>query len=211
MHEAGKAATLAAPIMLTCAQRGPGAGPHLAGCPLCRVLALLWRLPFKRVAALTLMLHLVGEFYPFSNYPMYSRLDDEADLVYVRRIADGRPVPMLAAYGLNTSRAKKIYQSVVDRQVRARGARRAEATPEEMRAAAAYVLEKLAGRMSPGQRQIYPASGIELVRVALTNEGGKLRRVETPLAAIPAGAEAADGGAGADGGVRAPGGEEEAE
>lgn len=161
----------------------------LLQCKVCALLFALRKLPFKRVAALTLFLHLTGEFYPFSSYPMYSGLDDKADLVYVRTVPEGRPVPILAAYNVNSSRAKKIYQSEVDKRVRARGARRAEATPEEMAAAASYLLDFLVRRMSPGQREIYPSNGIELVRVVLTNEGGVFRRVETPLAAIAPGVE----------------------
>ncbi len=155
----------------------------------CALLFALRKLPFKRVAALTLALHCIGEFYPFSNFPMYSRLDDKADLVYVRTVPDGRPVPILAAYNINSSRAKKIYQSEVDRKVRSRGARRSDATPDEQSAAATYLLDFLVRRMSPGQREIYPSSDIELVRVVLTNENGILRRQETPLASISSGAE----------------------
>ncbi len=70
----------------------------------------LWpRIPFAPMTALVVALFIIKEQFPFSNFPMYSNFDTEADVVY---IADqtGQPVPMDMVFRSGSSTAKKAYK-----------------------------------------------------------------------------------------------------
>ncbi len=76
----------------------------------CAWLKRQWgRLPFRHVILLVLGLAVVGEFYPFSNFPMYSNIVDEADVVYVTDQND-RILPMQVLFRTASSSAKKTYK-----------------------------------------------------------------------------------------------------
>ena len=49
-----------------------------------------------------------GEWYPFSNFPMYSTFEDTAYYVYVTDLAD-KPLPLLPTFGKTGSELKKLY------------------------------------------------------------------------------------------------------
>ncbi len=74
-------------------------------------LAAIWqRLPFRAMLLVVLFLFLVKERYPFSNFPMYSRVDAEADILYVTDQED-QALPMDALFRTGSGTAKKMYKS----------------------------------------------------------------------------------------------------
>jgi hypothetical protein len=130
---------------------------------------------------MVLFLFTVKEFYPFSHYPMYSGLNDDVDLYFVRD-SEKQPVPVLSAYGIKTSRVKKMFNTELGELLKPRRAKRSEATPEEMREAGDRVLAYLLDQMSEGQKAIYPHDDIELVRIMVTMRDGKFTRTEVAVA-----------------------------
>ncbi len=142
-----------------------------------------WRLPFKRVFALTALLFFVGEFYPLSNFPMYSGVSDDADYYYLTDEA-GRPVPMLTYFGIRTARAKKVFRGHLKEFTDARGVKREEGTMEERRAAGETLLRFLENNMNPGQREALDAQRIRLMWTVLTMPGGRIAAETQEIAAL---------------------------
>ncbi|MFQ3577643.1 MAG: hypothetical protein SNJ52_01345 [Verrucomicrobiia bacterium] len=140
-------------------------------------------LPFKRVALLTLFLFCIKEFYPFSHFPMYSGLGEDADLFYTRAIS-GEPIPVLTVFGIRTARLKKQFNTELDAITRERDARRSQATIEEQREAGERALRYLVNNQNDGQRYTYPIRAVELVRVVVEVREGVFRRNEETVARL---------------------------
>lgn len=81
--------------------------------------SLLTNLPFKFHWLLVVLMGLViplatlrtekpGEFYPFSNFPMYSRFEPDTYYVYVKDTRD-QVVPVGTQFGRSISDLKKTY------------------------------------------------------------------------------------------------------
>jgi hypothetical protein len=158
--------------------------------------AKLWQhVPFRHVLLMTIFLSFWGDDdwgqqYPFTNFPMYSHLDAESDVLYVTDQAD-RPLPFHTLFGTSTSTQKKIFINELQKICNPKGRDTREARPEERRQAGAKLLEKLAPRL---KRDRVPA-GVEALRFqykVFRAEGDKLTETapqviaEHPLQATPA-------------------------
>jgi hypothetical protein len=153
------------------------------------VIAFLGRLaqyPFKRVAALVIAFIVIGEFYPFSHFPMYSGVSSDADYFYITNESD-EPIPMVQYFGTRTAQAKKIYRKQLTELTDARKVKRAMATREEERQAGEYLLNYLLKTMPDPQRPLLKASEIRLIRVALTIEDAKFKHEKHTIASIDPG------------------------
>ena len=67
------------------------------------------KIPFRAMTMVVILLYVVKEQFPFSNFPMYSNFDTEADVIF---IADqkGDPLPMDEVFRSGSSTAKKAYK-----------------------------------------------------------------------------------------------------
>ena len=107
----------------------------------------LWRrLPFRHVLAATALLSIIGEQYPFSNFPMYSSLGDESDVLYVTDQADN-PLPMHTLFGTSTSTQKKVFMTELKAICNPKDRDTSDALPEERSQAGAALMEKLFPRL----------------------------------------------------------------
>ncbi|MCB1098334.1 MAG: hypothetical protein KDN22_22365 [Verrucomicrobiae bacterium] len=66
--------------------------------------------PLALMVAMVVGLYLIGDEYPFSNYPMYSNFDEEA-LVFFISDENGIPLKMRDVFDKSSSDAKKIYKN----------------------------------------------------------------------------------------------------
>lgn len=57
-----------------------------------------------------------GEWYPFSNFPMYSDFEEQAYYVYVTDKED-KPVPLGETFGMAPSDVKKAYDQKLKKEV----------------------------------------------------------------------------------------------
>ncbi|WP_009961149.1 hypothetical protein [Verrucomicrobium spinosum] len=114
-----------------------------------QMLQRLWRkVPFRHVLAATVFLAVVGEQYPFSNFPMYSHLDKEADVLYVTDQTD-RVLPMEKLFGTSSSTQKKVFITELKEICNPKGRDTRDALPEERSAAGAKLGEKLFPKLKP--------------------------------------------------------------
>ena len=111
-----------------------------------------WRsIPFRHVLLVTIFLSFWhkdkwGEQYPFTNFPMYSHLDAESDVLYVTNQAD-EVLPFHRLFGTKTSTQKKTFINEVAKITNAEKKDSRDATPEERRAAGERMTAKLLPRL----------------------------------------------------------------
>jgi hypothetical protein len=147
-------------------------------------LRAFWQwLPFRHVAALTLALFLIKEQFPFSNFPMYSNFDTEADVLFITDQAD-QPVPMSKVFRTGSAATKKVYKAKLSDICNPRGRDTEQATAEERQQAAAIVLASLKKKIKPGSLP----DGTTALRLHMRTfvlEGNRLRdRVPERLAEV---------------------------
>jgi len=121
-----------------------------------------------------------GEFYPFSNYPMYSSFEAETYYVYVTDGTD-KPVAMGTVFGVPASDVKKAFDRKLDAAKKAAGGKVRKANlPIEMQAAAGReVLEWLKANAPNDQKPgIARLGAIRLYRMDLKYDHSTL--VKTP-------------------------------
>jgi hypothetical protein len=111
------------------------------------------RLPFRHMTALVLLLYVVGEQFPFSNFPMYSNFGLEADVMFVTDQND-QPVLMKPLLKTSSSSAKKRYKKELSNLCKKSGHHIDEATTEEKQKAGSMVLKTLIEDLD--QRRLQP-------------------------------------------------------
>ena len=126
----------------------------------------VWRgVPCWEVVGVVLLLFVVGEWYPFSNFPMYSKLGEEVELIYLTDEGD-RPLPMDEVVRTGSGTVKKMYE----RELKRVGG---EGGVAERARAGGAVLETLMGRL---RRRVLPTGvvGVRLYRREVALVEGKL-------------------------------------
>lgn len=110
----------------------------------------IWeRLPFRYMTLLVILLMVVKEHFPFSNFPMYSNFDNEADVIFVTDQKD-QPVPMSKVFRTGSAATKKVYKSELSDLCRPQGRDTEQSLLAERQAAGVVVLKQLKGKIKPG-------------------------------------------------------------
>lgn len=94
------------------------------------------------LVGLTVACLIVGEQYPFSNFPMYASFTDRTYYVYLADGAD-QPLPSVPLAGMSTPTLKKVYDGEVRRTLRRLNVRRHDLTAEQKQAIGAPILSRL--------------------------------------------------------------------
>jgi hypothetical protein len=151
------------------------------------VLSRVWQgLPFRPMLLLVLFLFGVREYYPFSNFPMYSNLDKQADIIYITDQAD-EALPMESVFRTGSGTTKKMYKRELNALTKTTGRKLVHATAEDRAAAGRAVMATMLHRIR--YSQVPPGvSQLRLYRKTfrLGENGpghpGPERLVEQPLA-----------------------------
>ena len=145
--------------------------------PLPPRLAVIWqRLPFRAMLCVVLFLFVVKERYPFSNFPMYSNLDAEADILYVTDQAD-QAVPMDAVFRTGSGTSKKMYKKELNALTKTTGRKLEDATPEDRALAGRAVMGTLVERLRP-QKMPSGVTQLRLYRKTFRMEDTGLAHLE---------------------------------
>lgn len=137
-------------------------------------LRTLWeRLPFRHMTILVVALFVIKEQFPFSNFPMYSNFDTEADALYIAD-QNGAPVPMDAIFRSGSSTLKKAWKKEVSKIVSMQNRDTRDSTTDERKAAGTVVLGDWFANL---RRDRLPAgtTGVRLYRRTFELKDGKLR------------------------------------
>jgi hypothetical protein len=127
-----------------------------------------------------------GEFYPFSNYPMYSSFEPETYYVYVTDGTD-KPLPMGVRFGVAASEVKKAFDRKLMEAKKAAGGkvRKADLPPEVQAAAGQAVLEWLQSVAPVAQREAVHALGtLRLHRVDVSFKDDALAKQKRQVAEV---------------------------
>ena len=138
-----------------------------------KALRTFWeRLPFRHMTVLVVALFVIKEQFPFSNFPMYSNFDSEADVIY---IADqqGNALAMDEVFRSGSSTAKKAYKKELGKITNAQKRDTKEASPTERAQAGAIVLGDWFANM---KRERLPSgtTAVRLYRRTFELKDGKL-------------------------------------
>lgn len=95
---------------------------------------------------LVLALFFIREQFPFSNFPMYSNISEEADVTFVTDQHD-QPLPMKALFKTSSGTSKKMYKKELAAITNPSGRDSDHATAEERAQAGRAVLETLSTRL----------------------------------------------------------------
>lgn len=113
----------------------------------CQLLRRFWAaVPFQAMTALVLALFVIKEQFPFSNFPMYSRINEEADVTFVTDQND-QPLPLKALFKTSSATSKKMYKKELAAITNPAGRDSDHATAEERAQAGRAVLETLSTRL----------------------------------------------------------------
>ena len=111
-----------------------------------RLRALWSRVPFRHMTALVIALFVIKEQFPFSNFPMYSNFDTEADVIFVTDQND-QPLPMDRVFKTGSAATKKTWKGEVALLVNPGKRDTNDATAAERAEAGRTVLAALVKRM----------------------------------------------------------------
>lgn len=126
-----------------------------------------------------------GEFYPFSNFPMYSTFEPQTYYVYLKD-GKGEIAPVSPIFGRSISDLKKAYDrelSAVKKTVA--GVRKADLPPEKKQIAADKVLKWLLDITPARNRDRMKALGrIQLHEVQIKFRDGKIEKQDALVGSI---------------------------
>ena len=107
------------------------------------------RVPFHHMIPLVVALFIIKEQFPFSNFPMYSNFDTEADVIFVTDQKD-RVLPMEKVFRSGSSTAKKAYKKELGKITAKTKRDTKQATAPERAAAGKIVLSDWAANVKNG-------------------------------------------------------------
>lgn len=98
--------------------------------------------PVTLCVVVALALTGIGDQYPFSPFPMYSDIGEDADVLFLTD-QDGKLVPLSSVFGISSAQAKKQFKDSLYRASAGAGKTRNhdQASPEAIAAAARDFLE----------------------------------------------------------------------
>lgn len=133
------------------------------------VLEKIWRaIPLKGMWIITVACLLIGEAYPFSNFPMFGNFSGKTWYVY---LADetGKAIPALD-FGVPTNGLKKAYDANL-RRIKGTLPKKQKLSLEQERLAAEETLRYLIAQRKDRPSQL---AALRLVRVDLRMQDGKM-------------------------------------
>lgn len=137
------------------------------------------------IPALTARTEKPGEFYPFSNFPMYSRFEPQTYYVYVTDLRD-QPVAVGPAFGIAISNVKKAYDRKLDALKKAsgvKGMKKADLPAGKKREAGGEVLRWLRDN-APDKATVDAVGGLRLHQVNVTWREGRVRKEQSLVGEI---------------------------
>ena len=144
---------------------------------------LLLRIPFREVWLSVALLLIVGENYPFSNFPMYSSLEEES-VYFVVENGRGEMLPYVTNFRSRSTYVPKALKA--ERRKLEQSGMSAEAALTQ---AGKNVLLYLVARAEPQKRREFLRNGLRLIEVRISVEESRLKEDETVVAEIHPGAD----------------------
>jgi hypothetical protein len=136
------------------------------------------RIPFREVWLSVTLLLLVGENYPFSNFPMYSSLEDES-VYFIVENGRGEMLPYVTNFRSRSTYVPKALKAE-RRKLESQGV----GSEAALMQAGKNVLLSLVERAEPQKREGFLRDGLKLIQVRISVDGSRLRENESVVAEI---------------------------
>jgi hypothetical protein len=144
---------------------------------------LLLRVPFREVWLSVALLLIIGENYPFSNFPMYSSLEDEA-VYFVVLNGRGEMLPYVTTF-----RSRSTYVPKALKAERRKLEKEGVSSDAALEQAGKNVLQALIQKAEPQKRAGLLRDGLRLIEVRISVKDARLKEEETRVAEILPGAD----------------------
>jgi hypothetical protein len=125
---------------------------------------LRWLRAWPWFAASIVLGYLIGENFPFSDWPMYSNFSRESGYVYVVNAA-GEPIAAATLFETSPRLRRQFERERRTELTRAKNGGLKRTSDDVERESATHLLKRLAQRMSPDERKA--AQGLGLVSARL--------------------------------------------
>lgn len=143
-------------------------------------IADFWRaIPCKVMLLVTAACLLIGERYPFSDFPMFGSFSGKSYYVYLAD-QNGKPVPALAFGGVPTNGIKKAYDAGLKKAKKA--IKKGKISEEQDRLAAVQTLRYL---IKKTPRPPHGVTKLRLERVDLRLVDGQVIKVTRTAGEVP--------------------------
>jgi hypothetical protein len=138
----------------------------------------LVRIPFREVWLSVALLLVVGENYPFSNFPMYSRLEEES-VYFVVLNGHGEMLPYVTTFRSRSTYVPKALKAE-RRKLEDEGMGPGAALTQAGKNVLLYLVE----RAEPQKREDLLRNGLRLIEVRISVDDSRLREDKTVVAEI---------------------------
>jgi hypothetical protein len=148
----------------------------------------LTKTPFAGVIAITVFLHYMHEFYPFSHYPMYAALKPmyaaQARHVtyYYLSNSKGEPIAQRLIFGVSSPSMAKMLATRQQKAVEGGHVRKSR--PELLAATGRATLEYLMSHASKDRQPKLRRAGLQLHQVDVTRQGDRFVKVASVVAEL---------------------------
>jgi hypothetical protein len=130
-----------------------------------------WQRWLAAAAACGLILVAIGEKYPFTPFPMYSKVEPVADVLKVVDQND-RPIAISSVFGVGSAQAKKRFEKELVLTAKTREV--SEAAPEQVLKAGRKFLKLLWDQRTPKKAAAISILKAKHITITLRPEGGFL-------------------------------------
>ncbi|MFT4546610.1 MAG: hypothetical protein ACI8XO_000648 [Verrucomicrobiales bacterium] len=123
-----------------------------------------------------------AEYYPFSNYPMYSQFDERDYFVYLAD-QDGKALPSKETFRITTPKVKKRFKKVLGKVAKELGKKKREVDGADLEAVAVTTLKSLMNAV-PDHPRVATLTELQLIYVDLRREGDEIVVEQRKVGAI---------------------------
>ena len=153
------------------------------------VIVEIWRAIPLKLVLLLIVLSLVlknpdgrAEFYPFSNYPMYSQFDESDYFVYIAD-QNGEALPSKATFRITTPKIKKRFKKELKKVADKLDIKKSEVDGADLERVAVTTLKSLNNAV-PDHPRVAGLSELQLIYVDLLREGDAIVIKERKIGSI---------------------------
>jgi hypothetical protein len=152
-----------------------------------QVLARAWkRLPGKYFLLILLLCAFFKDSaFPFSNFPMYSKLSKRAEYVYVTD-GSGKELSLDRQFAERAANISKAFRTNLNKVTKQNGRKRKTATPEDFEAAGRLTLAHLEFEGRTRRPEVERTAELKLFHVEITRRKKELVEKTTPAGSVRA-------------------------
>lgn len=124
----------------------------------------------------------IGDQYPLSHFPMYSRIDGKAEVLYVTNEKDD-PMPLSKMFGNGSAQLKKRFESNLFDVAKTKDWWKTT-EPQRQEAADRFLAREME-KLDASKRKKYPASSLKVWLISVTMDGSNFNKEHVFMGSKP--------------------------